>query len=266
MEAGHFYRQLLASELSRRLNQNPKYSLRAFAKSLRFDVAALSKILARKKSLSFKAANRIATQLNLEPQQHSEFLNSVASELSQKSMQRVSPKLKDFRASAVHEIDLSAFHVISDWYHYGILELSLTAGFNPDPRWIAKALDIQVMEAKLAVERLLDLGLLEKVAGTFRKTNRQLATADTEKTTAAHRKHQIQMLTKAKISVEQDAISDRNSTGMTISIDPQKLPKAKQMIDEFMDQLCEFLESGSQKQVYQLNVNLFPLQKKETVE
>jgi hypothetical protein len=68
-------------------------------------------------------------------------------------------------------------------------------------------------------------------------------------------------LEKAVISVEEDPIEARSMTGMTMAIDPAKLPEAKQMITEFNRGLCKFLESGPRKQVYQLGVCLYPLQK-----
>ena len=64
-------------------------------------------------------------------------------------------------------------------------------------------------------------------------------------------------------SLEKDTIEDRDITSMTMAIDPDRLPLAKSLIAEFTRQLCETLETGKQKRVYQLGVSLYPLQKKE---
>jgi hypothetical protein len=47
---------------------------------------------------------------------------------------------------------------------------------------------------------------------------------------------------------------------MCMAIDPALLPEAKRRIDAFTTELMRFLEAGSRKSVYQLHVNLFPLQ------
>jgi hypothetical protein len=50
---------------------------------------------------------------------------------------------------------------------------------------------------------------------------------------------------------------------MTMAIDPEKLSAARQMIREFNQSLCQFLESGKRTRVYNLGVALCPLQVKE---
>jgi len=54
--------------------------------------------------------------------------------------------------------------LISNIYHYTILELIRLPEFKPDSRWIARVLNLQVDEVNLALARLLRLGLLEMVA------------------------------------------------------------------------------------------------------
>ena len=53
-------------------------------------------------------------------------------------------------------------------------------------------------------------------------------------------------------------------TSVTMSIDPEKLEQARNLIQEFQERLDNFLESGEKKEVYQLTISLFPLQTLET--
>jgi hypothetical protein len=46
-----------------------------------------------------------------------------------------------------------------------------------------------------------------------------------------------------------------------MAIDEKKLPEAKRMIRDFINQLSVFLEQGSKNKVYQLEVALFDLYK-----
>jgi hypothetical protein len=50
---------------------------------------------------------------------------------------------------------------------------------------------------------------------------------------------------------------------MTMAIDPRKLPLAKTLIREFRFRLAELLETGNRTEVYNLNVQLVPVTKKE---
>lgn len=256
------YRNQLKTELSRRLTANRAYSLRAFARALDMDVAALSRVLAHKKALTPKAARKIVGRIGFTQEQSDAFLASVAAD---KARPAALEALKPAPVPSFDAVSAEVFHVISEWYHYAILELSLTEGFRSDYRWIGKALGISALEAKLAVERLLGLGLLSADADSqWRKTQKNITTADKSKTSAAHRAYQAAILDKAKFSLENDPIAERSMTGMTMAIDPSLLPVARAAIEEFMAKMCALLETGAQKQVYQLGINLFPLQKKET--
>lgn len=52
-------------------------------------------------------------------------------------------------------------------------------------------------------------------------------------------------------------LSDYSS--MTMAIDCELLPEAKELILNFRRQLMRFLESGKKTEVYKLNIQLFPL-------
>jgi len=258
-----FFRRRLSDELARRAERNPGYSLRAFARALRTDPGALSRILSGQKVPSYKLSQRIFQTLMLSPEEQNEFLSSIVRTRQSTGIKRLSPVLKQFRnphSERPRELSLDVFRVISDWYHYAILELTYVEGFRSDPKWIAQKLGISAVEAKLAVERLLALELLKIEDGAYVKTDFLLTTADRDMTTAAHRKRQKQVLQKAIHSLENDPIELRNQSAMTMAIDPKKVPAAKKKIDEFLQELCSFLESGDRLQVYELSASLFPLQ------
>ena len=63
----------------------------------------------------------------------------------------------------------------------------------------------------------------------------------------------------AVIALENDPLERRSTTGMTMAIDPSKLPVARKLIEDFMFKLCEVLESGERAALYQLSVSLFSL-------
>jgi transcriptional regulator with XRE-family HTH domain len=89
------YRIYLRQELERRKSKNARYSLRAFAKSLKIDNGQLSKIIAGKALLSVDLADQLAKKLKLTGDERKEFLVSAAEEQKCLLLYLVDPSLTD---------------------------------------------------------------------------------------------------------------------------------------------------------------------------
>lgn len=158
------------------------------------------------------------------------------------------------------------FQMISDWYHFAILELVTTATFRAEIKWIARVLGISVAETRAAVARLERLGFLkiDAKAGWQLIGPKDTTTLGTELTSAALRKMQKQILEKAIIAVDEVPAHQRDQSAMTMAIDSARLPEAKERITKFRRELSRFLESGATRDhVYQLSISLFPLTRSE---
>jgi uncharacterized protein (TIGR02147 family) len=158
------------------------------------------------------------------------------------------------------EIQEDIFKIIADWHHYAILELTFTKDFKNDIGWISKRLGISPLETRLAVERLLRLELLEEVAGTLKKTEINITTTQ-DVPSAALKKLTSQFLQKALEALEEQNIADRDFGTVTMAVDPRKIPEAKKMIKKFRRELCQFMESGTQREVYTFAAQLFKITK-----
>lgn len=258
------YVSFLDRQFQVRRSRNPRYSLRAMAGALGVDVAVLSRAIRGVRVPSFEIADRMAANLALSPEDHSAFLNSVAEAQKARSLARTMLPRRPLPQAKFERLEIDLFRIIGDWYHYALLELTRTEGFRPDPRWIACQLGISVAQAKLAISRLLKLGLLEQSGNELRKSKTNVTTAERARTSSALKRHQGQLLRKAKQSLERDPVEERNFLGMTMAIDPADLPKARKRLEQFAEKLCQELEGGKRRRVYQLSLCLFPLQKKPT--
>jgi transcriptional regulator with XRE-family HTH domain len=243
-------RRHLAQEFERRCRENPRYSLRAFARSLGVDSSYLSKLLNDRRTLSRKALQGFASRLNVP--------------LAQK------PPVATGRARqpAFEPVSADQFRLIADWHHYAILELTRTDDFRPDLRWIARALGVPHGEVFAAVERLRRMGLLETAEDGSWSCARNNTTTAHAPSTIALRHLQAQILEQAKAALVEVPIERRDQSSITMAVDARRLPEAKRRIREFRRELMEFLEGGSSKHaVYQLSVSLFPVshRKKERV-
>lgn len=259
-----FYKVYLQEELARRCERNPRYSVRAFARALSINDGALSQILSGKRVPAFKTAQRIIKSLSLAPDEEHEFIASLAEKHRSRGLQRMSPIFRDVRLQPKPvELSHDLFRVIADWYHYAIVELTWVEGFQSDPAWISQELGISVIEAKLAIERLLNIGLLRLENGKLTAEDNQRAnvTADRDRSAPALRKHVKQVLEKAIHSVENDPFEQRHMYAFTFPMDPDRIQEAKDLINEFALSLGRIMISGRRRKVYQLALGLFPLQK-----
>ena len=123
------YVDILKGEFERRKLLNPSYSLRAFARDLSMSPPRLSQILSGKHGLSVKAAGEISKKLKLDDESHQWFCDSVGALHArggkerrefQAKIKKIKEKTKKFT-----KLQLEYFEVISDWYNFAILELTL---------------------------------------------------------------------------------------------------------------------------------------------
>jgi uncharacterized protein (TIGR02147 family) len=267
-----FYQTVIREELAKRCAKNPRYSLRAFAKALGFESTVISQVLSGRRVPSPRTARKMIAGLALSPEQEHDFYSSLAEVQRSRGLRKLSPVFKKIYAagSVRHcgpkDISIDVFRVISEWYHIAILELTYVRDFRSDPAWIASQLGITPIEAKLAIERLLNLGLLEVRDGKLAKTEERLTTADKHLTTPGLRNYQKQLLGKAIDSLENDPIEARSMSGITMSADPKNIALAKKLIDECARQISQLMQTGTQTDVYQLQISLYPLTKPEKKE
>ncbi len=256
------FREYLETELGRRIKQNPRYSLRAFSKALGVDAGNLSRCLNGQAAMSFKTAGKIISAMNLTAAEQAVFLNSLATaKKSVKFAEAHSAAKSKPRSAPYVELDLEAFDAITDVYHYAILELTYLEKFSSDVTWIASQLGISTIEAKLAIKRLLKVGLLRDVNGRLEKTVKPiLKTKPGVITSASLRRQQKQVLGLAIEAIENQPISRRCNVSMTMPIDESKVELARERIVKFVDDLCLEFASGRKTKVYQLGVSFFSLQ------
>ncbi len=259
-----YYRDLLRQELARRQRRNPRYSLRAFAKLLTVDPAVLSRVIAGKRPLSLKTAERVAERLyegaRAGGRGRLRFLASVTLDLQRRQLGRIAPEVAAALAPPVHDLNEDLFNAIADWQHYAVLELTYTEGFAGTASAVAQALGLGLDEAIAALDRLLRLGLLVRAAdGRLAKAEHKIHARSPALSTAALRRHQRQILTKALESLDGTPPEARAVTTLVLPTDPAQLTVARQLIEEFAWNLCQHLTAGRMTEVYALAVTLYPL-------
>lgn len=237
----------LESEYKERKERNPSFSLRAFARHLKMSPAQLSQLMSGKRALSNKMADKIFGVLGASPEERQRLRASAYKsrlEMKEGSSQR-------------RNLAEDQFRLIADWYHFAILSLTRLNQASSDPRWISEKLGITQLEARQACERLVRLGLLE-LTPKFRQVGDPIEVLSEIPSAAIQRFHR-QTLALASERVENTPLQLREFQSVTLAISPSKIPLAKKMIAEAIDEISMVLETKSPKEIYSLSVQLFPL-------
>lgn len=236
--------ELLKRALKERCEKNPMYSLRSFAKATGISHTVLSLVLSGKRNLSKKAALKLADYLELNPLDKQKLLKVYKT-----------PSPDDYET-----LSLDKFEVISDWYHYGILSVLELPDAKFDAKWIAKQLGIQVVQAKLAMERLQRLGLVAKnEEGQWKQSGKSIKIDNTVSTVATRKFHK-QLLVRAAESIDKDPIPVRDFSSITFILDPSQVEYARERIRDFRRQLAAELEiKGDPSSVYNLTIQMYPI-------
>jgi uncharacterized protein (TIGR02147 family) len=256
------YRERLKRELEQRLHSNSRYSLRAFARDLGLAPSRVSEVLSGRCGLSSRRATEIGKRLGWAAVER-EFFQLQVEALHSKSPAKkklAKARLKELaKLPAFQTLDDERFAVLSDWQHYAILELTYLPNFQPSMVWIARRLQITTFEATAAVERLLKQGLLKEEGGTLKCTEDFLFN-NSDVPAAEIRNHHRQLLDKARAALDVQPVGERESLTLTFSLDPKVLPRIRESLARFRDEIAGLAESGAEKErVYSLSLHLFAL-------
>ncbi len=271
--------QFLRDELQLRLKRNPRYSLRAFAKLLQTNNGTLSSILSGRRPLTAKTAVQFCERLNISPRKRNQILDALINKHNEAAgathtHSQAAPSLRrraEIERALLDRTNLEneLFSAMAEWQHMAILQLVRTDAYRKGPafkrglKWLAARLGETETTIKIAIDRLVQLGLLEKRNERYWRTKEKLTTANKSVSTPALRSLQKALRLKSIESLENDPVETRTMTSMTMAVALSKLPEARELIEEFQERMSALLESEKKEQVYQLTVSLFPLEKGE---
>lgn len=244
-------KNLLLQELTKRQTRNSAYSIRAFARDLGLGVTSLSDVLAGKRSLSKTNIEKVLEKLLISPLEKEQVWahykeNASRAEVDDRTL-----------------LDEDTFRLIADWHYLAILNLAKLKENSVKAEWIAERLNIDVAEAEVALERLFRLQLIRKVRNRMERTAKPLTTTN-EIPSAAIRRHHSQNLLLAESSLHRDPVPTREFGSVTMAVNPEKLPQAKEILLKTRKKIAGLLEEGDLSEVYTLSFQLFPLTKIQT--
>lgn len=242
------FSKFLAKEFSERKSKNKSYSIRSFSKFLDMDQSLLSKVLSGKSELSQKSVIKCLVALKVPESEMGRYLKD-------KSLIKIT----------YTSVEEDVFSLISEWYHFAILELFKTKNFVFDIQYIADQLNLSLEETQKAVNRLISFEFitLKKGKWVLNKANNFWSSY---KTTSEPKKVlQKKLLEKSIVALENVDFNLRDHGSFTVAVDRRRLPEFKEKLQEFRRQLGDFFQNeGELDSVYQLTISFYPLTKQES--
>ncbi len=238
-----------------KVKQNPRLSLRGYARQLGVDPSVLSRFLKQERTISESTFKKVASKLCLSPEEYSFYSNNI---------------LKgNNSAIRIQEREIDEFKLISEWYNLAILELLDTKFRLEDSKMYAKRLGVSEIEIENALERLIRLGYLIQTEDGYEKSNQSnnFVTIDkTGSTNSAKKTLQKQLLQFAIDAVDEIEVTKRSNSSLTLAINKKDIPLVKSKINEFRDSLHSVsrAEPDDNDSVYQLAIAFYPLLKERT--
>ncbi|MFS4459083.1 TIGR02147 family protein [Bdellovibrio sp. HCB2-146] len=242
--------EFLINEYHRRKLNSPGLTNAQFADILGIPSSRLSDYINGRRIMTLPIAKQVVKGLNLDIVDDFEHLKTlIESDRNKRKTLLPETQLKE-----------DEFSVICDWYHFAILALITTKNFRLDAHWIGERINIPVDVAAAAIERLVRLGLIEVNGGEVVATQKNLETTHNIPSESLRRSHK-QSLVQVIDNLDRVPTDLRDVTSITFPMNRKKIPEAKRLIRNFRRKMAGLLGQGPKNEVYNLNVQLFPVTK-----
>jgi uncharacterized protein (TIGR02147 family) len=258
----------LKDQLAYKKESNNSFSLRSWAKQLGMKShGPLHAILNKQRKIPKKIVPALLKSLKLKSKEAKYFEVLVdfhrSKSIDEKSYYK--DQLEKLSPVPLRELnDLEAYKYITDPVHIILAEMTQLKSFKSDPLWIKQHLRLNqnLKEIEVMVNRLLKLGVVIEKGNKLFKPVEHIYTKYDIKSDAIQQYHK----TCSRIAIDEISIqevAEREFNAIAFNIQKKDLPKMKESIRDFVNQMVEEFEAKPHKgdATYQLNLQLFSLTK-----
>lgn len=255
------YREILRSKFQEKTDRNRRYSLRAFAKDLGVSAPLLSQVLGGKRGLSETMARDVARKLKLSSIQQDYFCDLVAADHAKSDAKKAQAqeRLKNYDRTKIKQLGLEYFVRIHEWHHFAILECIGLKDFQPSTSWLSKKLNVDEIKIRLAVERLIEIGLLKITdEGHWIDTHEHV---HIRQGSDAVKNALLQYMQLATNALKNVPIENRANSAFFMRIDSSRLDEARRTLETFNQAFVDEYNSaaGEKDAVFMLSSQFFPV-------
>ncbi|MBN1759246.1 MAG: TIGR02147 family protein [Chitinispirillaceae bacterium] len=165
--------------------------------------------------------------------------------------------------SKIRYLDADQYEYFSHWYHSAVREMISLPFFREDHAWIGATLHPPVRAKTVGrslklLERLHLLVRDEK--GILRVTDKAVS-SEYEIQTLALRNFTLEMIERARESLETVPVEKREVSGLTMGVSDECIERIKQRIRIFKEEIISMVvdDTNTSRNVYQMNFQFFPL-------
>ncbi|MGL1934511.1 MAG: TIGR02147 family protein [Fibrobacterales bacterium] len=183
---------------------------------------------------------------------------------TQKSKEETFEVLAKMLPNSIRTLTRSQREYYKQWYHVAIREVLAVFDVTDDFRDLGLFLTPQVslLKVKKAMKLLQDLELIEKVNGFWRPKSGKIIGDHIDVFTM--RDVQKQMIDLGKEAIDMYTPEKRNVSAIAMSVSSKGIERMIRKINMFRREMADLAQSDDdENQVYQLNLQFFPLTKEQ---
>lgn len=260
--------EYLTDALEEKKEKNPAFSLRSWAQQLGMKShGPLHAMLKGQRNIPKKYIPLIIKSLKLQGKEAKffELLVDLSRAKSMEEKELYRERLQALSPKELREVsDIEAYKYITEPLHIIIAEMTELKVFKNSLGWIKMRLrpHLNLKDAEEIVERLINLEILKKEGHKLKKQIQHIYTSKEVMNKAVQLYHK-KMGALAIEQISEQSIDQREFNAISFNIKKKDLPKIKEFIREFSDQMVQNFEasSGQGEETYHLNVQFFSLTK-----
>jgi uncharacterized protein (TIGR02147 family) len=246
------------------------FTYRSFAKKAGLSPSLLKDILSKRQNLTLPAMHKYAGAMQLNAKEIAYFKALVGFNNADTNAEknRFFGEMVSLRGrSSVKFLDLRQYDYFSKWYNSVVRELMVHAGLGDDAEAISRAIVPSVSPGKIrkSIALLKELGLVFQGQGGVWRASDKVVSSEYEIQSVASKNYHASMLERAREALDRFASDEREFQGMTVSGSRATLLRMKERIRAFTDELLATAaaEKETAEEVYQINIQMFPLTRRD---
>lgn len=263
--------QILGEAMALLKQKSPGMSLRAVAHRLQISPSYWSKVLRGEKPLSAGLFPRIVSVLGLDRQQAALLQRALLEDIENDHLAsatgfHVLRKEEGSPTKQYKSLGPEDFWILEKWYIIPILNILTIEPHNGSLELISKRLKVPLLDVEEVIQKLLNAGILYREQdGSLSRSERKVR-FPTNRSHPQIRKYHRSMIKKAYEEISRSDSESRFDSRLISSVcfsgGSEKLKEAKLIIEEALYKAANILaEAPLPEEVYQLNIQLFPLTK-----
>ena len=240
----------------RKKKRSPHLSVRSLAKSLDISPSYVSSIFNGKKPIPSNKLPEILQALEIDEFASLYLKNCMKNE----GIPLGAMEDNDF-LELYFQFDAEEFDVFKEWFYVPLMELTTLKTFIEDNFWIAEKLGISEAQVGVAIYQLKRAGFLVSEDGQLKKTKKRLIykTQRPEKVAQKYHKNMIGKTLQQFEKNDQSEYERRAIVGYTLAVNPDVLQDVVKKLKEDLLTSASIATNGNCRDVYQLNLQFFPL-------